>query len=342
MERTLLYYPTIDIPAADWLASGLLYADSVSSILPFYGIEDPRIPANLLFLIDSGQYKPVFIERVLGRYMADFREFQDLFIATTSSAEFISKNNKKKEIQGAHFELLYGQKMTGEIRWHLQERGFIFKQGNGNVLVDELVALYYMGLLAQYVAKVEKNDLIIPSTDDKRYEEIAFGMGAHKAPVFNLILEKVLPVPVAGTDIKAIIKFKKNYEGELIEFRKFISRIQDKIRNAGTPEEAKEILIETAEAIKKGTADIEKIYKDGGIKTFFSSFESLFKVESPKMFQTLMAAGVISAPINPIAGAITGLIGITGGVASSYFNNKKEADKSEFSYLFKAKKQQFI
>ena len=342
MERTLLYYPTIDIPHMDWMYSGLLYADKLSSIVPYWGIEDEKFPATLKYLNDENQYKPIFIQDLLSRNHTDFKEFEDLFITTISSKEFKEKNEKKKKVSGAQFEKLYNQKLTDNIRRHLIDEKLIVFQKDGTITTDEMVALFYMGLLAQYVSRVEKNDLIIPSTDDKRYEDIAFGIPKEKIHAFNFILEKCLPVPVSNTPLKNIINFKKSHENELIEFRKFISKAQDKVRKATTEQEIKEIQIETKEAIKKGISELQKIYKAGGIKTFFSSFESLLKLESPKLFQTLTTVGIISTPINPVAGAITGLIGISAGVASSYITNKNEINKSEFSYLFKAKQNKII
>ena len=337
MERTLLYYPTIDIPSIDWLYSGLLYSDKISSIVPFWDIDDERFPSTLKYLVDENQYKPIFIQRVLSRYNKDFKEFEDYFISTISSDEFCKLNQKKNEITGDHFEQLYNQKLTDNIRFYLENRGLIKRKNDGTIITDEMVALFYMGVLAQYVAKVEKEDLIIPSTNDKRYEEIAFRISDKKTHTFNFILEKCLPVPFENTPLTKIIEFKKKRRGELIEFRKFISKTQDKLKKAESNEEVKEIQIDTKEAIEKGLLDLERIYKDGGIKTFFSSFESLLKLESPKLFQTLMTIGAITTPINPIVGVATGLVGITGGVASSYLTNKRDIDKSEFSYLFRAK-----
>lgn len=337
MERTLLYYPTIDIPRMDWLYSGLLYSDKVSSIVPFQEIGDKRFPETLKYLADENQYKPIFIQELLSNYNDDFLEFEEHFISTTKSDAFCKLNEKKRKISGPYFGELYHQKLTGNILTYLKARGLIKRNTDGSIVTDELVALFYMGILAQYVAKVDRDDLIIPSTDDKRYEEIAFGISENKVSAFSLILEKCLPVPDATTSLKKVVAFKRKRRAELIEFRKFLSRVQERIRNSSSSDELKEIQIETKEAIEKGVSDLQKLCKDGRIKTFFSTFESLLRLENPGLFQSLLAIGAITTPINPIAGVVTGLIGISGGLASSYLSNRKEVDNSEFSYLFKAK-----
>ena len=48
MERTLLYYPTIELPKESWLRQALLYSDKVSSILPFK--DNDRLPNTAKYL----------------------------------------------------------------------------------------------------------------------------------------------------------------------------------------------------------------------------------------------------------------------------------------------------
>lgn len=342
MERTLLYYPTIDIPKIEWLYSGLLYSDKIASIVPFNSTNDEQFPDTLKYLVDKDQYKPIFIQKVLSQYDNAFKEFEDYFMTTVSSNEFKNKNSQKTNITGDHFEELYNQKLTYKINDYLKANDLIKQKKDGTIVTDEMVALFYMGVLAQYVSKVEKKDLIIPSTDDKRYENIAFQISENKTPAFNLILDNCLPVPIENTSLEAIIDFKVKRREELIEFRKFISKTQDKLRKANSEDEVKEILIDTTETMEKGISDLEKFYKDSSIKTFFTSFESLLKLDSPKLFQSLTTVGIISTPINPIVGIATGLLGVVGGVASSYLTNKRELNKSEFSYLFRAKQELII
>lgn len=163
-----------------------------------------------------------------------------------------------------------------------------------------------------------------------------------KEPAMSFILENCLPIPVENTPIKNIIKFKKDRRNELIEFRKYLSKVQEKIRKATEEQEIKEIQIDTKENNEKSINDLNRLCKENSIKTFFTSFESLLILDSPKLYQTLTLTGAVTTAINPIFGAIAGLIGVSGGIASSYISNKKEIDTSELAYLFKASQEGII
>ncbi|EHQ29701.1 DUF6236 family protein [Mucilaginibacter paludis] len=335
MQRNLLYYPSIDIPHKEWLLSALLYADTVSTIVPYTSISDDRMPNDLRELYDQEIYKPVLIEKVLTDYQQEFGEFEQRFISATTSEEFKALSNKKLVDQPG---FLFEQKLTMNIKYHLQQEHLIKGQGGLGIATDETVALLYMSFLAQYVAKVTENELVIPSTDLKKYEHIGFNLTKEKMPAFAILLDRVLPVPGPDATLEQVIQFKKDRKDELFQFRKYLSAIQEKIRKAETKEQLLEVLIDARESIEKGIHDLQKTMKDGGIKSVFTSFESLLKLESPKLFATLTAAGIVSTPVNPVVGVITGAIGIAGGMISSYMGSKREVDKADLSYLFKAQK----
>lgn len=337
-KRELLYYPYIDIPQKEWLYSALLYSDGISTIVPFQTIEDKKFPEGLKPLYDAGVYKPQIIEKILNDYKEEFWEFEQLFIETTKGDDFRKLRNVVAIKQPA---VLYHQKMTDRIYRHLQNENLIKNEdADGGIITEQNSAFLYMSLLAQYVAKTNDSNLIIPSTDVKSYERIAFELTKNKIPAFSLLLDK-LPVPNIDIPVKKILQFKKDRKDELYRFRKYISETQKKIRDASDRQEVIEILIETQEDIKNSIDAIQTTLTDGGIKTFFTSFDSLLKIENPKLFGTLTTVGVVT-PINAYAGLATGVIGVIGSMVSSYLTTKSEVNKSEFSYLFKAKRENII
>lgn len=345
MSRILLYYPTIDIPKEKWLYSGLLYSDKVSTIVPFFNTNHHLFPDDLSLLEDQGEYEPMLIEKFLLR--KEFEEFKSFFINSIESKEFQAISERKANLSGRNLDyILYNLKMTEEIIDYLSGSGLIIKQNNGTVLTDEVTALFYMGLLAQYVAKVENKDetgnFMIPSTDDKRYENIAFRTSSQKTHSINFILNNCIPVPIDGTPLDKIVAFKKKRKDELNNFREFIFKTQNEIKKASDEQEIREIQTRTKEKIEVETNRLIKVCKDSKLKTFFTSFESLLKIDNPKLFQLLTVTGIISTPINPIAGLIAGSIGLAGGWVSSYLETKKNIQASEFSYLFQAQKEGLI
>ncbi len=65
--------------------------------------------------------------------------------------------------------------------------------------------------------------------------------------------------------LKAIVEFKISRKDELNNFRKYLSQVQNKIKNAEEREETKEILIDTKEDIQKSIHNISKSLSDAGI-----------------------------------------------------------------------------
>lgn len=335
MDRNLLYYPSIEIPNKEWLLSALLYADSISTIVPYDVMAKPDFDDDLRYLYELKVYRPVYIENVLNDYKQQFGEFEKLFIKATTGEQF-----KKLSVPGVIDQpaMLYHQKLTSGIRYHLKQEGLIKGEGGMGVVTNETAALLYMALLAQYVAKVSEKDLVIPSTDLKKYEAIAFTLTEEKVPAFTILLDNVLPIPAPGSSVKQIMAFKRVRKDELFHFRQYLNSVQEKLRKAETKSQVLEVLVNTQEEIEKGIRDLERTMKEGGIKAFFTSFESLLKLDSPKLFQTLTAAGIVSTPIHPIAGVATGMIGVAGGMVSSYLTSKREIDQSSLAYLFRAQK----
>ena len=57
MKRTILYYPTIDIPADDWLRNALLYWDEVSSIVP--ESSSIELSPTIIYLQEEEQFRRI-------------------------------------------------------------------------------------------------------------------------------------------------------------------------------------------------------------------------------------------------------------------------------------------
>jgi Family of unknown function (DUF6236) len=235
---------------------------------------------------------------------------------------------------------VYISKMTYVIREHLISNEIGFLQDE-TLEMDEELAFFYMGLLAQFVSKVTIDDLVIPSTDHESHERIAFGLAKDKVAAFHFVLKNCLPVPSPDTTLEEIVELKKRRRNELIGFRQFLKRVQDDIGKASSAEEIREVQIDTKESIEKGLADLNKIFKDGKVKTIFSTFSSLIKFENPKILSSIPAIGLTTA-LNPYVGIATGLVSVGGEMVSSYLAKQEKVDSSEFAYLFRARQKGII
>lgn len=335
MKRTLLYYPSISLPQGDWIKSVLLYSDEISSILPS---DSHEFPDEVKILLDNEEYRPMHVRRLLDTSYSDFVKFEERFFNIVASPEFRELSSKKNKIPVQNLFHLYQEKLTYNIKTYLDENHLIYDSSHqGELMVEETAAILYMSLLAQFVTEQDEN-LVIPCTDDPRVEEIAFQLTENKKDSLNLLLDKCLPIPRPDTDIKDIIKYKQKHRDELLRFRQFLSNVQSSLNKAEDSTHIKTILVETKEKIELELNDINSTLRSENIKTGVTSLNSLLKLETPKLFSSLAAAGFITTALSPVAGIVAGSIGVAGTFISSYLETKSKVEKNELSYLFNAQK----
>lgn len=343
MKRTLLYYPGSILPK-QWLYSALLYADEVAS-LNVYG--DSNFSEDIKYLMDEGQYRPIYLNDVMNRVYDN--GFENAFFNIASSEEFYSFRQKENpfdtrsfEIKGHRGLVMGREQLTQDIIKFVDENEI----GDPYIMPTAVVFELYTGylfntLFIQFLANTDTN-FVIPSTDRKEYEDFTFRLTENKKEAYNIILQNCLPVPSEHVSIRKIVKFKKKRKDELYRFRRFIKRLQDNIEKAASEEEIKEVLIDAKEEFELSISDIATMMKDGGIKTVFDSFDSLLSLENPKFFSALASSGILSLTINPQIGLSIGAILLSTSFITTLLKQKNESRSKELSYLYYAKKQKII
>src|SRR5688500_800300 len=123
MKRTLLYYPSVNIPTDEWLKPVILYTDEVSSILPFH-ITHPEVTNDLRLLHNEGEYRPIYFNEELSLSITWLKEFNECFIQAVTSDEFrFLQTNKQDLISEAQSEdgsyHMYLLKFTQKTKWKL-------------------------------------------------------------------------------------------------------------------------------------------------------------------------------------------------------------------------------
>ena len=98
MNRTILYYPTIDIPRSSWLKHALLYWDEVSSIVPSSYDEQflYDLSPDIQYLIGEEQFRPIQPETLISgeNNWEKFQEFQDEFREVVQNPNFERFRNR--------------------------------------------------------------------------------------------------------------------------------------------------------------------------------------------------------------------------------------------------------
>ncbi len=337
MERILLYYPTIEFPKENWLRQALLYSDKVSSILP-YNVES-RIPKSLLPLLEKGEYKPIYTDELMYKYGHDYWPFAKKFLNEIDNNPNIYSASSKC----AHRDIvdtLYYNKISSGLLHELEKRKLITAREPGKIHLPENIALYYMSILAKFIASVVEEDIMIPSTDYKRFSQMSFENGIKSDNAMNLIFQNCLPVPDNSVEISKIIDFKNNHLQDLKRFRMFYTKIQNSLKDCRDKQDLKEQLVALKETIDIELAELEKLYTKNKFKIIYSSLDSLFGIENPKLFNSLLGAGVISTVINPMIGLGFGAVIVTGKIIDNFVSKPNQT--SEFNYLFEARREGII
>ncbi len=337
MERIFLYYPTIEFPNESWLREAVLYSDKVSSILPFKN--ESQLPESLKYLFGEGEYSPIYIEDVIWQNHVKYELFAEkflnelennLWIFTASSAAI-----RKKSVDS-----LFTSKLSQRIILELEHRGIMKGQKDGKIYLPENVAIYYMSVLAKFVADVVETDLVIPSTNYKRFSEISFVNGIQSDMAFNLIFKNCLPIPDITVEISDIIKFKNTHKQDLLKFRAFYAKTQDKLKMCRDSADVKEALLSLKETIEVELHDLGKLYSKNKIKTILTSFDSLFGIENPKLFASLIQAGIITTAIDPKIGIGISSVLVLGKLIDNVVSKPNKT--TEFNYLFEARRNGII
>lgn len=332
MERTLLYYPTIELPREEWLRQALLYTEKVSSILPFK--DHDHFPETVSYLNGKEQYTPVYIEDIIQKNAYKYKLFENDFLSQIEDKRIIHASSEPRRRN--NFNGIFREKMTAHLIFMLEKKGLISNQTQEQIFLDENIAIYYMAGLARFASTSLSDQFIIPSTDYKRFSNLSFDSFAKTEKAYSLIFDNCLPVPDSNVEISKIIDFKKSHSDELKKFRQFMKDLIKEINSANDDYELKEYIKSAKEKIELEVNALSSALQKNRIKTIFNSLNTLLGVENPKTFDILFNIGLVSTPINPKIG-----LGIAGvGIVGKYINNKffSDSEIKEFDYLFQAKK----
>jgi len=298
------------------------------------------LPKQLRDLEELGEYTPIYINDLLEKHEPQFKAYEEKFINVIDDPRFFCQRSDTR--RDKRFQSVYRDKMTNFILDELHSRSLITQHGS-KYYMPENAAVYYMSLLAQFAAEVyESDDIIIPSTDYKRFSQIIFESRQANQESMNIIFKNCLPVPEMSVPIEKIIEFKKNHRAELLQFRQFVQGINQQLTGARDRQDLKEILMSTKEKIELELSNLENTYKRNNINIVVSTMDSIFSLENPKLFESLATIGVISTAINPLLGlGIAGLF-VLAKLVDQYADNKDKLKTNELNYLFEAKKSKIL
>jgi len=361
MKRTILYYPTIDVPTKSWLRHALLYWDEVSSIVPKSWDDKMLIELSpdIHYLIAEEQFRPIKPEDLILKKdnREAFHQFKEEFGEIVTSKEFqkfIKRQHKThyqihiNKVQGNKIARVHSNKASDGILYFLEEEG-LAKRNRENpewLLFEKNTALLYMSLLAKYLADIDSEQTTI-GTDHISYEKLNFRRVSQDKgfPVVSFSLNNILPTPKINVPLEKIIDFKRKRSDNLLHFKRILSDFQTKISKTESQAELKEVAITFQESLITGVKDLDAVLGDSNIESMLKTFKSLIKINSP----TLIASAAVLAndklnyiniPFNweAIGLATIGTIELTYNYIEARNKQRVRLRESPFSYIYQAQR----
>jgi Family of unknown function (DUF6236) len=349
----VLYYPTISIPDNWWLRQALLYFDGVASIVPqimnwdgeSFGTMIPLTP-EIEFLKGEGIFRAISPEQLtLGRGWDEAgRLMEDLRAAVTTerhrgqrSDEYVHVHRGKTN--AAILDILGSEELIKPAE-STPYKGEAFEW----MLVEKSTALLYLSLLAKYLCEIDEEDTV-PGTDRQEYRDLVYGIDQVREGEtgVQLHLQKILPVPKPGTDIRKIVEFKRKRDDELLQFRSCIDELEDRLARCQDKEEVRHNLIRFEERQRMEVSNLSTALGDARIETVLGSVKALVKSNSPAFWSSLLAVGGIVAgtPVVSIPAIVVGGVMAVCEVSTYLMDRRLKArsrtKQSAIAYLHYAK-----
>lgn len=359
-KRTILYYPTIDVPTNSWLRNSLLYWDEISSIVPQSWNNNYRnnLSPDINYLIDEGQFRAIrpdeLIERpnnweVLQTFQNEFKEIvlSQTFQKFIKRSEFHRSRIHINKIDHSKMSArVHENKTSHAIFYFLEDLGLASRKGNYDewFYFERHTALIYMSLLAKYLADIDKEQTTI-GTNYGVYEKFNFKRVDKKEgfPIISLNLSNALPTPMAHVPLEKIIDFKYRRKDELINFRRILMDLQNKISKAKSNQELNEVIVSFQESLQVGIKNLKKTAKDYKLETWYKSLNSLINLKSPALWTS--AATILDEKYSflhqPLAVKLIGIsslafIQLRGSYVEVRNKQLTKTRDSAFSYLLNA------
>lgn len=354
MKRTVLYYPTINIPDGEWLRRSLLYFDELASIVPrrlYMNGEQGELlidsTPEVDFLISTNLFRAIAPDLLWLRAEGDDWElahrFSDDFLAALNAPEF------KRSPQGQYVDIHRG-KMAQMILSRLEAQHLTKSPEPDEpwrewISVDESAARLYMAMLAQYMADLDI-EATTPATDSKADEDVIYrAKSSDGFPCIETRFLQVVPTPRPDVSLADILEFKAKYESELLTYREAVDTLQQHLSEADTNSAVKSALLKFEERQRKELLNLTGALDDRGVATFWGSLKALIKTSTPALWLGIAAT---TAPAAPAASVAFGTFAAAAAVETTAYlidrrNEKRAANRNlPFAYVQHARREGII
>jgi len=237
--------------------------------------------------------------------------------------------------------LVYFEKMDRELERFLIASGKAERREDGWVSMDRADALAYMSLLAKYMADhlSDQDNDITPGTDFRLYRDLILKKreNSQELPALSCILHNLLPMPRPDVSLRKIIKFKRQREVELLEFRRIILRFQDDIKAVRDEADLREHSQRFSEELRLGVRNLDRLLTAERIPVVLGGIETVFKIQSVPLLANIASFGEIPVEVTNASMAILGSISLGKYILDAINERRQRLAANSFSYLYSAR-----
>lgn len=354
INRTVLYYPTIDIPNKQWIRQAVFYWDNISSIVPQEWDDNSLVAysEDIDFLMNNKIFKPIRPEKLLMDGGSNIgSEIEDELQGIITSEEyrrFLGPKENWVFNSRVHQDKISGFAIRILQRHNLVKEEPIREDNTHWFLFENETSLLYMSLLARYLSEIDK-DYVLPSTDVEIFKEFTYTplQRDKRFVVAEALFNNILPVPKADVPIEDVIGFKVDYRDELLKFRKRVGVFEEDINKAENNDDIKKVIIEFKEECETSVNDIIDSLKENKINFCIDSLQTL--IHNKTFLKTILASVgvvvgakiygvVIPLAFGTIAPAVNGSVEIISNYVKSRVMKSNTLKKSSFAYLYHSSK----
>ncbi len=248
--RTILYYPRL-YPRQDlWIRACALHFDGIATIAPCRAVRE-KLPASLHIFKENGIYEAIdpcqlFGDKLLyGAFLKDLN--RDMRKRRIISKQYYTHRKERFDAAcktPAALKKLWipfeKDELPPDLTELLLSAGILMEHENGTRWMsdEEMATQIYYGIMARYLAYLNDNYMIM-GTDELTYHVYPFGeaqdpLADSRILYINILMQRVLPVPIKSTPLADILAFRKTYRKEidtldwlLNSYIKRISRCRD-------------------------------------------------------------------------------------------------------------------
>lgn len=360
MSRTILYYPTIEVPTSGlWIRRALLYWDHVAAIVPggYGNFADEnaiqRLTPEMRDLYERGIFRPLnpgllFMDAgIESALLSDLdRELQRPRFALVGKRVTRQKKNNSR-LDPAKVFLIYKDKTSARVFDKLNAVGLAAETGDPSMYsFDFFTGQIYMALLAKYLAAKQTHPTI-PGTDIGFLLNRAHGknVGANLEPILSATLSDTIPVPGPCISIQAILKFRKDHQAELLAFRTAVTDFEAQLSAVEEQTQIRDLTERFKERINREILNLEKALASSKMSMVLGSLQAFIKPTSPTLLGAAAvlagkATSLATVPIwTVIAGAsVAGAIEVGTHLFNKVQDRRNALAGTPFSYLFLARR----